>query len=823
MIKEKAKHPYNTQVNITLDYFMEQIDKRTKHQQDFTYLLDVILSDSQLKKGTGHTLPLHNDASKPVEDFLKQFYDEIKKGQELNKLDDALNKIFGETEQTNFKYGIIYYYETIQETTEDKINIIINKLKNNEDITPKKCIIDLETNKQEFTEKEKLSFYDLELIGIGSSEKTYYKDLIEPKLKKYFTPSGIKNIKSYYNKIPKIKKGGTNQQAITFYYVFNNRELIYNHDEIKTFNDLLDFKINQYKEENIKLQEELKEYNINIDNKTYNVLNDIAIQFYNRNIEELIPINRLLQAYEPITEEQKQLKDFINNKYNYNEIQAIIKENNKNIDELSQELQNPLIYAINDDFIQLIDIQYFNRNLKNYIEKVEEQNQLQQVKDNSLIENIIFGNVYLEEIKDNEFIKDYELRKEQNKLNNNYLQEDKKKLEQLKKQSRFNNVRQTSFFGDDEPLHDEEIEQLTNSINNLQSTINKDEKILKQTIVIYKEDNIKQPKYYKPVYNNNAIKSVEDLKDTIKIVMIASVSNDPYINVIKHIPKSIKTKNDKYIYANEYLTSKLLTKLSAFTSALYRKASNGNDTIIFDIKELEHITNIMYAGNNKLRDEINLICSILKKTDLEEMQLKVNVIDKKTNQKSVEKLEDPKATIIYDSYFLKKQLYVKIPSYLKQAINKNTSFYEQSKELQLDEPEKELLHRYIASLMNNDNIKENGEIKTKKLELLKAIQKTLPKYYIISDRAKREISLIIEPIIELLEYINNYTNYGIINWNKVKKEIENITNYDAFSKYMIELFIKNPHPKTDLKRLKMANSYNEKQKKLNDALKKATK
>ena len=43
MIKEKAKHPYNTQVNITLDYFMEQIDKRTKHQQDFTYLLDVIL------------------------------------------------------------------------------------------------------------------------------------------------------------------------------------------------------------------------------------------------------------------------------------------------------------------------------------------------------------------------------------------------------------------------------------------------------------------------------------------------------------------------------------------------------------------------------------------------------------------------------------------------------------------------------------------------------------------------------------------------------------------------------------------------------------
>ena len=267
MIKEKAKHPYNTQKNITLDYFIEQADKRTKHQQDFTYLLDVILSDSDFKEGTGHNLPLYYDASKPIEDFLKTYYDELKKGQELNKLDETINKVFGDSETTNYKYGIIYYYDTIQESTEDKINIIINKLKNNEDITPKKCIIDLETNKQEFiTKKEKLSYYDLKLIGIGSSESVYFHSYIKPKLKKYFTPSGIKNIKSYYNKIPKIKKGGTNQQAITFYYVFNNRDLLYNKDFIKTFNDLLEFKINQYEEENIKLQEQLKEYSIKIDN-----------------------------------------------------------------------------------------------------------------------------------------------------------------------------------------------------------------------------------------------------------------------------------------------------------------------------------------------------------------------------------------------------------------------------------------------------------------------------------------------------------------------------------------------------------------------------
>ena len=293
--------------------------------------------------------------------------------------------------------------------------------------------------------------------------------------------------------------------------------------------------------------------------------------------------------------------------------------------------------------------------------------------------------------------------------------------------------------------------------------------------------------------------------------MLASVKDDPYINVIKHIPKSIKTKNDKYIYANEYLTSKLLTKLSAFTSAIYRKASNGNDTIVFDIQELEHITKIVYASNNKLRDEINLICSILKKTDLEEMQLKVNVKDKKTLKTSVEPLEDPKATIIYDSFWIKKQLYVKIPSYLKQSINKNTSFYEQSNDLKLDEPEKELLHRYIASIMNEYKYKENGDIKKRTLNLLNAIQKTLPRFYIISEGNKQNIYRVIEPIIELLEYINNYTNYGINNWNKVKKELDNITNYDTLKDFQIELYVRDPHPKTDYERLKLIQSYNKKQ------------
>ena len=42
------------------------------------------------------------------------------------QLDEAINKVFGAGEPTNYKYGIIYYYETIQESTEDKINIIRN-------------------------------------------------------------------------------------------------------------------------------------------------------------------------------------------------------------------------------------------------------------------------------------------------------------------------------------------------------------------------------------------------------------------------------------------------------------------------------------------------------------------------------------------------------------------------------------------------------------------------------------------------------------------------------------------------------------------------
>ena len=822
-IKEKAKHPYNTQKNITLDYFIEQAGKRTKHEQDFTFLIDAILSDSKLIKGTGHNLPLYYDASKPIEDFLKAYYDELKKGQELNKLDETINKVFGDSETTNYKYGIIYYYDTIQESTEDKINIIINKLKNNEDITPKKCIIDLEKMRiDETITNNDLSFFDYELIGIGSSEKIYYRDFINPKLNKYFTRGGIKEIRSYYNKIPKVKPGRTNQQEITFKYIFNNRELLYNHDEIKTFNELLEFKIKQYQEENIKLQEELKEYNINIVNKTYNVLNDIAIQFYNRTIEELIPLNRLLQAYEPITEEQSQLKELVNNKANYNEIQAIITENNKAIEELKQEQQSPLNSLIDDDFKRLITPQFFNRNQKNYIEKVEQQNQLQQVNDNTLIENIIFGNVYLEELKNNEIIEDYKRRKAQNELNNSYLQEDKKKLEQLKKQSRFS-ARQTSIFGDEEPLNDE-IEKLINSINDLENIINKDEKMLKQTIVIYEGDKARPtPKYYKPIYslNNLSIESIEDdtKRDAIKIVMLEGVkTNEPNINVIKYIPKKI-ILNDKIIYANEYLTSKLLTKLSAFTSALLRKASNGNDKIIFDIKELEHITGIEDQKNNALRKTINIICETLRKTDLEEMQL--IICNNKT--RTIEKLEDPKATIISAYSWIKKQLIIEIPSYLKQSKAIISSYYEQSKELILNKPEIELLHRYIASLMNNEKIKGNGEIKNQTHYVLNLISKAIPSYFLISDRTKREISLIIEPIINLFDDINNNTNYGIINWNKAKKELENITNYDAFSKYKIELYIKNPHPKTDYKRLKIATSYNDNKQKLNDELRKAKK
>ena len=126
--KEQFKHAYDTQVNITLDYFLEEIEKQTEN--DFTFLIDVMLSDSKLLKGIGHNLPFnYNDASKSVEDFLKEYNDQLNKGRELNlKEHPYIYKLY---EPTFYKYGIIYYYETIQESTEDKINIIINKLKNN--------------------------------------------------------------------------------------------------------------------------------------------------------------------------------------------------------------------------------------------------------------------------------------------------------------------------------------------------------------------------------------------------------------------------------------------------------------------------------------------------------------------------------------------------------------------------------------------------------------------------------------------------------------------------------------------------------------------
>ena len=408
----------------------------------------------------------------------------------------------------------------------------------------------------------------------------------------------------------------------------------------------------------------------------------------------------MLQAYEPITEEQSKLKDLVNNKANYNEIQAIITENNKAIEELIQEQQNPLNSLIDDDFKRLITPQFFNRNLKNYIEKIEEQNQLQQVSDNSLIENIIFGNVYLEEIKDNEIIKFYEKDKERNKINNSDLEEYKNKLEQLKKQSRFN-ARQTSFFGDDEPLNDE-IEEIQEKIKDLEITINHIETNLKKIIVIYEGDKANPtPKYYKPIYslNNLSIESVEDdtKRDAIKIVMLEGAkTNEPNINVIKYIPKQIVLTNQAtgkstIFYANEYLTSKLLTKLSAFTSALLRKASNGNQQIIFDIKELEHITGIEDQKNNVLRKTINIICETLRKTDLEEMQL--ILCNKKT--RTIEKLEDPKATIISYYSWSKKQLVIDIPSYLKQSKAIITTYYEQASP-------RHVAHSLPSALVNSD-------------------------------------------------------------------------------------------------------------------------
>ena len=797
--KEQFKHAYDTQVNITLDYFLEEIEKQTEN--DFTFLIDVMLSDSKLLKGIGHNLPFnYNDASKSVEDFLKEYNDQLNKGRELNlKEHPYIYKLY---EPTFYKYGIIYYYETIQESTEDKINIIKNKLQKGEDITPNKCIIDLEKNKQEFIKSNDLTYYDLKLIGIGSKPHLYFKCEIEPKLKKYFTPSGLKNIKSYYNKIPRITKNRpSNYQLITFQYVFDNRDIIYNHEEIKSFNDLLDFKINSLEPIKEQAENEILKYNINIDNKTYDKLNDLAIQLYNFSIDTLIQINDIFQSLEPITEEEKQLKEFINNKYNYLKYEKLITEYNKEIDILKAMQTSTLNGVIDNDFKQLIVLQYFNRNQTNHALKVEEQNQLQRVNDNTLIENIIFGNVYLEKITNSEDIKNYEFRKKEIEITNTYLQEDKKQLEQLKKQSRFT---QTSFFNDDEPIINDKIQELQNNIIDHEKKINHNEKELNKIIVIYEGDKSNPIKmYYRPIYSqfNAQIKSIEDdtKRDAIKIVMCERVNtSEPNTNVIKFIPKKI-VLNDKIYYANEYLSSDMITKLSAFTSALLRKASNDNPQIVFDIQELEHLTGINDQKNNVLRKKINIICEILRKTDLEEMQLSKYY----KQEKKIEKLEDPKATIISAYSWCKKQLLIEIPSYLKQSKAIISSYYQQEKALILNKPEYEILHRTIASKMNNYFFNEEKEIKNQTFNLLNLFGKVIPKYFNISDRTKREISLIIEPIIEMLDFINNYTNYGVINWNKVKKEIENLTNYDAFSKYKIEIYVKTPHTKTKYEKLKL--------------------